>query len=47
VALLIERVLPAGGATKGDNVASVNFKACFEAFFVDTITLGNASRQGK
>lgn len=31
--LLIERVLPAGGAANGINVAGVDFKACFAGFF--------------
>ena len=46
--LLIEQVLPAGGAVNGVNVASVDFKACFAGFFAGffagTTTPGNASR---
>ena len=46
--LLIERVLPAGGAADGVNVAGVDFEACFMAFFAGffagTTTPGNVSR---
>ena len=43
--LIIERVLPAGGAANGVNVAGVDFEAYFvaffTAFFAGTITPGN------